>query len=270
MKQLTAAEIDVAPEEPPFNSTKRPQIHSSWIRESSQRLEPHLRLFCFPYAGGGVSIFRTWAEDLPAGIQLCPIQLPGREDRLAEKPYDRLQALIPALADHLHPYLNDFPFAFFGHSMGALVSFELARELRRRNSMGPLRLYVSGYRAPQLPDPDPAIHDLPDGEFLSELRRLEGTPDEVLENEELTRLLLPALRADFAVCETYTHIYQRPLSCPIMAFGGIEDREIRREELEAWREQTEDTFHLRMLPGNHFFIHSAREQLLEMLAVDLS
>lgn len=203
-------------------------------------------------------------------IQLCPVQLPGREDRLTEKPYDRLQALIPALADSFDPYLKDLPFVFFGHSMGALISFELARELRRRNRMGPLRLYVSGYRPPHLPDPDPAIHEAPDEEFLTELRRLEGTPKEVLENEELTRLLLPVLRADFAVCKTYTYTYQRALSCPIIAIGGVEDRAIKREELDGWREHTEDSFHSWILPGNHFFIHSARGQLLRLLTIDLS
>jgi medium-chain acyl-[acyl-carrier-protein] hydrolase len=247
-------------------------VHEIWIRASEQCPQPRLRIFCFPYAGGGASIYRTWAEGLPAGVQLCPVQLPGREDRLMEKPYDRLQALVSALADVLDPYLEDLPFVFFGHSMGALVSFELARELRGRNRIGPLRLYVSGYRTPHLPDPDPPIHDLPEEEFLAELRRLEGTPEEILENQELTQLLLPALRADFAVCETYIYTNQRPLSCPIIAFCGVEDKEFRREDLEGWWEHTEDRFHLWMLPGNHFFIHihNAREQLLRILSVDLT
>lgn len=244
-------------------------MQATWVRGSLQTPQPQLRLFCFPYAGGGVSAFRSWAEGLPAGVQFCPVQLPGREDRLMEKPYDRLQSLLSALEPALEPYLDDVPYVFFGHSMGALVSFEIARKLRRRYAHGPLRLYLSAHRAPQLPDPDPPIHDLPEIEFLAELRRLEGTPEEILENQEMTHLLLPALRADFALCETYAYTDQLPLDCPIIAFGGTEDKEIRREELEAWQEQTQDAFHLWMLPGNHFFIHSARQQLLKILSADL-
>jgi medium-chain acyl-[acyl-carrier-protein] hydrolase len=187
-----------------------------------------------------------------------------------EKPYDRLQALVPVLADVLDPHLKELPFAFFGHSMGALISFELARELRLRHQTSPLRLYVSGHRAPHLPDHLPSIHDKSDDEFMAEIRALEGTPKEVLENEELAQLLLPALRADFAVGETYSYSNQRPLTCPILAFGGFDDQEVRREELEAWREQTESVFNLWMLPGNHFFINSARKQLMELLTVDLN
>lgn len=245
-------------------------MHTPWIRETPRCPQPQLRLFCFPYAGAGASIFRTWADKLPAGVQLCRVQLPGREDRLKEKPFLDLLTLVWALADALDPYLKALPYVFYGHSMGSLICFELARELRRRQANIPLRLYISGHTAPQLHDAKPPIHKLPDSEFIAELCRLEGTPKEVWKNRELTQLLLPTLRADFAIDETYIYTYQRPLKCPILAFGGRDDVEVSRLELEAWRAQTESTFQVWMLPGNHFFIHGARDQLLERLAVDLN
>ena len=253
-----------------FNAIKMPQMNVSWIRDSMQASQPQIRLFCIPHAGGGVSIFRTWADSLPAGVQLCSIQLPGREDRMADKPYDRWQALVWALADVLAPHLKDLPFVFFGHSMGALVSFELARELRRRGMKGPECLYVAGHRAPQLPKTDPPVHHLPDAEFVDELRRLEGTPRQVLEHEEMMQLLLPTLRADFTVCETYVYTNDPPLECPIVAIGGIKDSEVSRQELEAWRDQTGQDFTLWMLYGGHFFIHGAQGQLLKRLVADLA
>lgn len=245
-------------------------MRGTWIQNSQLRFRPRLRLFCFPYAGGGASIFRTWSFDLPEVVQVCPVQLPGREERLSEEPFSRWQELVWVLADVLNPHLDDLPFIFFGHSMGALISFEVARRLRRRGYPQPVRLYVSGWRAPHLPDPDPPVHRLPDIEFVEELRRLEGTPELVLEHEEMMKLLLPTLRADFAMCETYSYLPEPPLACPIVAIGGTEDNEVSRDELEAWREQTGQNFSLWILPGGHFFIHDARKQLLAMLREDLS
>ena len=142
------------------------------------------------------------------------------------------------------------PYAFFGHSMGSLISFELVRYLRREgHDPGPVRLFVSGHRAPQLPDPDPPTHHLAEPEFIEELRRLKGTPEEVLQNAELLRLMLPLLRADFALCETYIYRPEKPLTCPITAFGGLQDDEVPRETLAAWHEQTYNSFKLRFFVG---------------------
>jgi medium-chain acyl-[acyl-carrier-protein] hydrolase len=154
------------------------------------------------------------------------------------------------------------PFAFFGHSMGALISFELARQLRRQHAPGPIALFVSAHRAPQRPAPNPPVHSLPQDEFVEELRRLNGTPEAVFQDAELMQLLLPTLRADFAVCETYTYMPEEPLECPILAFGGLQDHEVSRDDLAAWRAQTHRTFKLRMVPGDHFFLHSARASLV--------
>lgn len=241
-----------------MGTTKKPDI---WLAHRRPNPQAGLRLFCFPYAGGGASIFRSWHEYLPTQIEVCPIQLPGRENRLRERPYKRLTEVIDALADSLPPIL-DKPFAFFGHSLGALIGFELARQLRQRAMPQPVHLFVSGARAPQIPDPKAPIHNLPDKEFVEAVRDFGGTPEEVLQHEELMEILLPCLRADFEVCET--HIYQPgdPLSIPITAFGGWQDKKIAPDEIEAWRNQTLSSFVVRMFPGNHFFLHNVREELL--------
>lgn len=247
---------------------KTSRTHSSWVTCPKPRPQATLRLFCFHYAGGGALVFRTWRDSLPHSVEVCAIKLPGRGMRLRESPFTQLQPLVQHLASALLPYL-DKPFVFFGHSMGGLVSFELTRLLRREHGVSPVHLFVSGHRAPQVPDPDPPIHALPESEFLQELRRLNGTPEAVLKNAELMQLLLPTLRADFAVVETYGYTPELPLDCPITAFGGLQDREVSCDELEAWRVQTNASFVLEMFPGDHFFLHSAESLLLQSLSQKL-
>lgn len=238
-----------------------------WITCPRPSPQARLRLFCFPYAGGGASVFRTWSDDLPS-IEVCPVQLPGRETRLREPPFTRLEPLVEAVLQALRPYIT-MPFAFFGHSLGALISFELARTLARQNAPGPVRLFVSGRWAPQVQKANSSIHRLPEPEFMAELGRLSGTPAEVLQNAELMELFLPVLRADFEVNETYVYTAGEPLDCPVSAFGGLQDSVTSRDELAAWREQTSGAFVLRMFPGGHFFLHSARALLLRAVAQDL-
>src|SRR5262245_34574163 len=193
-----------------------------WIYCPTPNPGAALRLFCFPYAGGNSLIYRSWTEQLPLAVEVCAVMLPGREARLRERPYTCLPPLIEALAEALLPRLNK-PFAFFGHSMGALISFELIRELRRNCGLAPAHLFVSGRRAPQIENNDPPTYNLPEGDFIQEIRHFNGTPQEVLEHPELMQLLLPVLRADFAVCETYTYTEEPPLECPISVFGGLQD-----------------------------------------------
>jgi len=240
----------------------------TWV--SWSKLNPHasLRLFCFPYAGGAALTFRTWSDSLPMSLEVCPVELPGRGKRITSAPFTRLQLLVQAIAIALLPYL-DKPFAFFGHSMGGLVSFELARLLRKNYGISPVHLFVSACPAPQVPDPDPPIHALPEPEFLEKLRRLNGTPEAVLENAELMQMLLPVLRADFAVIETYAYTPESPLDCPITAFGGLQDREVRYDDLKVWQEQTNAAFSLHMLPGDHFFLQPAQPLLLQLLSQEL-
>jgi surfactin synthase thioesterase subunit len=222
------------------------------------------RLFCLPYAGGGASIFRGWAGALGDAIGVCPVQLPGREARYREPAFTRLGPLVEALAGSFGPYL-DRPFALFGHSLGALIAFELARRLRREGGPEPAHLIVSGCRAPRVRHTGRPVHSLSDAAFREELRRLGGTPAELLDNDELMDLVLPTLRADFAVCETYAYAAGRPLDCPISALGGSRDDTVDRGDLEGWRAETTGRFRVRILPGNHFFVQSARPLLLEEL-----
>ncbi|MGK4007729.1 thioesterase domain-containing protein [Sorangium sp. So ce1036] len=242
-------------------------ISDIWIGRPRPNPAARLRLFCFPYAGGSASVFSTWPHQLPPQVELCAVRLPGREARMSEPPFERLTPLVRALATGLAPWMTR-PFAFYGHSLGALVSFELARELRRRGAPLPRRLLVSGRRAPHLPISDPA-HDLPDREFLSWIRALGGTPEEILREPELLAMFLPILRADVAVNEAEPFVAEPPLECPISAFGGLADDRAGRAELEAWREHTRGPFTVEMFPGGHFFLRSARDLLLRSVSAHL-
>lgn len=208
-----------------------------------------MRLFCFPHAGGGTVAYSVWRDP-----RVCPVRLPGRESRAAEAPFERMTPLIEALADAITPYaVRDY--AFFGHSMGAPIAFELARELRHRGVAMPRMLIASGARAPQcrrgyVPPPTPS-----DAEFLEELRRLEGIPAELLNDVAAIRAILPALRADAALYRNYIYAEAPPLDVPIRAYGGIADPRISREQLHAWSEQSTASFAVRMFPGGHFYLN---------------
>jgi medium-chain acyl-[acyl-carrier-protein] hydrolase len=240
----------------------------AWFAYRRPRPGARLRLFCLPYAGGSASIFRLWPEHLPAEVDVLPVQYPGRESRLSQAPLISMTAMADQLAAALRPYL-DLPFAFFGHSLGGILGYETARRLRAESQPQPLHLFASGARAPHLPDPDPPIHHLPDAEFVAELHRLNGTPELVLQNAELMQLLMPVLRADFQVIETYRCVPGAPLNCPISVFGGSDDPELTRDDLLGWREQTTASFTLRLLAGDHFFLHSSRDVLLQLIAQEL-
>ena len=172
---------------------------------------------------------------------------------MLERPYTRLSPLVEALGAALIPLL-DKPFALFGHSLGTLIAFELARRLRETYSVSPVRLIVSAGAAPQLSHRGTPVHNLPETEFLAELRRLNGTPIELLNHAELMEILLPLLRADFALYETYQYSVAPALNCPITAFGGLQDRRVEQADLAAWSVQTDNSFALRMFPGDHFFL----------------
>lgn len=244
-----------------------PTTINSWVI-CNPNYQAAVRLFCFPYAGGSSLLFRRWRDTLPENIEVCPVELPGRLSQMQTAPFTHLEPLVNAIAISVLPYL-DKPFAFFGHSMGGLVSFELARLLRAKYNFQPIYLFISGRRAPQIHRTTAPIHALPQPEFLAQLRSFNGTPTAVLENAELMQILVPILRADFAVLENYTYIDEPPLDCAIAVFGGLEDKEVSHKELEAWREQTTNTFQLQMFPGDHFFLHSAQHLLLQSIAQQL-
>lgn len=221
-----------------------------------------LRLFTFPFAGGGSSIYRQWDTQLQ-GIDVFAATLPGRERRLLEPPMGDLTLLLrhmlPAVLE-----LADRPFALFGHSMGALIAYELACALEAQG-VQPQHLIVSAYRSPEMPKRNRILHDLADADFLAELRRYGGSPDEVLHNPEIVHMLLPMLRADFRLHETYQYTHTTPLNCPISALAGRRDRHVTVAEIQGWREKTKNKFDLQIVEGEHFFVVNHLEDVLRLV-----
>jgi len=241
-----------------------------WIRCPKPRPDARVRLFCIPHAGGGAATFRLWQDQLPGDVEVRAIQLPGRENRLLEKPFTEVETIVEELSLLIRPDL-DRTYAVFGHSMGALIAFELIRQLRLHGAELPEVLLASGYRAPQVRLPGAPIHLLPNSEFLEEVqRRYDAVPREALENAELMELLLPTLRADIAVCDSYVYRDDDPLPLPIVALGGEHDGQVGVRDLEAWKEQTSGSFGVQQFPGDHFYLQTAQEALLARVSAELA
>ena len=234
-------------------------FNSKWFSVRPARGVPGLRLFCFPHVGAGASVFNQWQPAwIPGNIELWAVRLPGREQRLSEQPFRRMGPLVESLYEAMAPQLSS-RYAFYGHSLGAVVAFEMARKIERQGGQGPIRLLVSAHSAPQIGLRRLPFYTLPDKEFVDGLRRLAGTPQEALENEDLMGLMMTALRADFEVDETYNYEEGKPLECPISVFGGTDDPDVPQADLEAWRMQTSQQFSLHMMEGDHFFIFRSQE-----------
>lgn len=251
-------------------TASRSSVNSNplWFEHLSRGQKPSLRLFCFPHAGGTSESYRSWQRWFPEQIDLCLVHLPGRSKRLREPAFTQTAPLVKAIADRIVPEL-DVPYALYGHSMGATISFELARELFRRHITPPQHLFVSGRRAPQCPRTEPITFNLPHDEFIAELRRLNGTPKEVLENPELLELFMDLLRADFELVDTYEYHPAEPLSCPITVYGGLHDKEVSAETCNAWKEQTSASFDVRMVSGDHFFIRNPIQDFMSAFRSDV-
>lgn len=211
------------------------------------------QLYCFAHAGGGAGAYRDWQRALGSEVIVRAVQFPGRENRLLEAPYEDLRALVSSIIAAVD-FPNDRPYSFFGHSLGALVAFELARELRRRGCQLPTTLFASAYSAPHLARRRRPISALPDAEFISELNGYDATPHEVLRCRELMALLLPGLRADFRLHEAYAYAHEAPLDMSIVALGGIDDPMVSANEIAAWRQHCKCSFDLRLFPGGHFYL----------------
>lgn len=236
---------------------------SIWFKKFSARRRASLRLFGFPYAGGNASIFDGWAEQLPDGVELLAVQAPGRANRFGEAPIGVLADKVSALELAIAPYL-DLPCVFFGHSNGALTAFELARRLQLGGNNALRHLIVSGKRAPHLPRRLPILHNLPDAELIEQLRRLDATPAEILDQPEVLALFLPMLRADFALSETSIIEPQPRLRARCTLFFGRED-EMERDDMLAWRDYIDGPLTLREFEGGHFFINERRDACLGVL-----
>lgn len=238
---------------------------SPWVVFPQRRPEARLRLFCLPYAGAGASAYHAWGKGLASEIEVASIQLPGRETRLREARFNRLTPLVETLAEQIDPYL-DKPYAVFGHSLGALIAFELCRALRRRGRTAPTQLLVSARRAPQLPETDEPIHDLPQPAFVEIVqKRYNALPEVIRQDQELLDLFVPGLRADFEMLETYRYVEEEPLTCAIVAIGGRNDPRVNIEGLALWRRQTTGPFWSTTFDGGHFYLQPQRDALLSLL-----
>ncbi len=228
---------------------------------------PAVRLFCLPYAGGGAAVYRSWRAALPDGVEVWAVRPPGRENRYKERPFHRLAPLVDALARELEPRL-DLPYGIFGHSLGAIAGFEIARQLEAAGR-GPRHLWVSAHRAPHLRQTFPPVHLAPDEVILGRLRRYGGTPEAFYENDELVTALLPNIRADLAVSETYRYTDATPLHCPVTAFRGADDHLVADAAIDEWRRVTSGPFRSRAFDGGHFYWVDDPAPLLREISADL-
>lgn len=235
-----------------------------WVAGGAGRGRARARLFCFAHAGGGALLFRGWQQRLPPDIEVCPVVLPGREARVREAAFTRMENLLGPLCDELALYA-DKPMAFFGHSMGAAIAYEAARELSARLGRDPLALVVSGRRAPHLTSRRPPDVPLDDAALLAMMKRLNGTPPEVLNAPDLMALYLPCLRADFSLNDAYVRAQASPLACPVVGLVGDRDPEVSAAEVAEWRGVTTGFFTYRVFDGDHFYLKGARADVLDAI-----
>ncbi|WP_323854007.1 alpha/beta fold hydrolase [Xenorhabdus koppenhoeferi] len=230
--------------------------------------KPRLRLFCFPYAGGSVRTYHDWATYFHDDIEIVAVQPPGRTTRVGEPLYENLYSLVNELMAHV-TFITQTPYIFIGHSLGCRVAFEFACQLQSRAYPAPAHFFASGCPAPHLKDNNPYTHHLPRNEFIRELQKMNGATDEVLLNDELMDILLPVLRADFKMAETYKP-ERFVLKSPITVLNGDADPDVKPIELYAWSELTSEGLTVQVVSGDHFFIDQNKEKVIEIVASVLS
>jgi medium-chain acyl-[acyl-carrier-protein] hydrolase len=238
--------------------------------DTSPRRNPtRIRLYCLAYAGGSAHAFAPLADSVSAVLDVSPLDYPGHGRRMREPLRQRIADIALCLADKLATSPQT-PYALYGHSMGALVAYELCQLLSSRHATLPLLLIAAAHRAPHLPNRQTPLNDLPDAQLLAEIYRLDPNSRAPLETSELRTLMLPILRSDFHACETYAPRDARKLTVPIAVYGGLSDDEITRDELMAWRERTVAPCSLRFFPGGHFFMRTNISQLAWALCNDVA
>lgn len=235
-----------------------------WFLRPIRREHAELRLYCLPYAGGTPNAFRSWARGLPDSVEVVGVRLPGRDSRLRERAFDRWPPLLEAVEDVLRPHL-DRPYMFFGHSFGARVVFELTRRFEAHGLPLPRRLFVSGCRAPHIPPPDPELHIVPRDEFFERVRRMKGTPAEVLENRPLMEMLEPTLRADMGL---HNQPWDDPgkVPVPLSALSGTGDEIDPPDTMRDWGRYTSSSFAFHPFSGDHFFLHGQEHEVLDTIS----
>jgi medium-chain acyl-[acyl-carrier-protein] hydrolase len=239
--------------------------NSEWLACRPADDASAVRVFCFPGAGGSAGLFLGWQRQCPSGAQIWPVELPGRGKRMREPLSRDLMATAQAAAEGLLAHLGS-SFALFGHSMGALISLEVARILEKEALRAPRCVVLAAAPAPPFAALRRRIHDLPDEELIAELRAINGTPVELLEDEEAMDVLMPIIRADLEMVYNHTSRPSPRLQCPVAVFGGDCDSLVHVDHLRAWQEYTSGPFYLRILHGGHFFITESRDEVLNDIA----
>jgi surfactin synthase thioesterase subunit len=227
-----------------------------WFHVPRPRGEAALRLYCFPHAGGGASAYRSWPELIGADVEVVAVRLPGRESRFAEPRFRRMADVVAALCGPLSASL-DRPFAFFGHSLGALVAFETACVLARAGAPSPVHLLAAASPAPGRGGRDGPLHTLPAHALIDRLREYGGLPEPVLAQHALLSVLLPTIRDDLEIGYAYHAADIGCLRCPVTVLGGVDDRSVSAEDLAGWEAVTDGPFAIRLVPGGHFFVGEA-------------
>jgi surfactin synthase thioesterase subunit len=225
-----------------------------------------VKLFCLPYAGGSVMVYSKWQKYLHDSVDTCPLELSGRGRRFEEPFYNNIEEAVSDLYQSIQDQLDNAPYVFFGHSMGSLLVYELIFKIRENKRREPLHTFISGKNPPHITENNRKLHKLPDREFMEEIIKLGGTPNEILKEPELLSLVIPILKADYKLLETYQWTPKNDnINCGLTVFGGTEDADVNIKDLAEWRQYTSREFNLYQFGGGHFFINEKTADIVEII-----